>query len=88
MWPFSKSPWRKVEEGMKSIYPSDRTGLDYLFFLSESPCPILVCQLCASVYLRNDRRSIAAINKWLAIMRSSRNVLQVAQDQSSIKRDV
>ena len=85
MWPFSKSPWRKVEEGMKSIYPSDRTGLEYLFFLSESPCPILLCQLCANVYLRNDRRSIAAIQKWLAIMRSSRNVLQMAPGKDRIK---
>lgn len=82
MWPFSKSPWGKIEEGMKTIYPSDRTGLDYL---SEIPCPFYIRQLCANVYLRNDRRSIAAINKWLAIMRSSRNVLQVAPRKDRIE---
>ena len=75
MWPFSKSPWSKIETEMKTIYPSQYTGMEYLSKLS---CPPYIRQLCINVYLRNDRRSIAAINKWLAIMRSSRNVLQMA----------
>lgn len=78
MWPFSKNPWKKIEEEMKTIYPSPYTEMEYLLFLSESPCPYLIFRLVVNVYLRNDKRSIAAIQKWLAIMRSSKHVLQVA----------
>lgn len=86
MWPFSKSPWRKVEEGMKSIYPSDLTEIPYLRYLQRhTDCPECIFILMKRAYINPNKSVVAALNKWFAIMRSSRNVLQVAPRKDRIE---
>lgn len=73
MWPFSISPWVKSQRQMKQIYPSDLTEIAYLEYLKRhTSCPEYIHILMARVYMNPNKAVVAALNKWFAIMRSSK----------------
>lgn len=79
MWPFRKSPWASAQKQMKEIYPSDLTDIPYLRYLQRNTnCPDYIFILMKRVYINPKPSIVAALNKWFAIMRSSKHVLQVA----------